>query len=301
MGFAVSAAPVPLLARSTHTCCGICVLMQNAICTRGCFAWLVCACCGSVSALFLGDPSETALPPQVRAAASSGRRMSSLLRRNARAVLARANGAALLRSRTASPAVVRQQQRSLSAGRYVEQMRAAWVRDPSSVHESWDSYFSKEPEPTGGSGSGVATVTAELQEVASDHIKMLLLVRSYQARGHYMCKLDPLGINDANLHVDKFAYRGGQEQADSVPKFLSYKTYGFTEKDLDREFYLNANVGGGQGGLVGSGQQLKLREIIAIMEEAYCGTVGVEFTHIADLDQVSPLPGPRPLTLKPTP
>ena len=32
-----------------------------------------------------------------------------------------------------------------------------------------------------------------LQEVASDHIKMLLLVRSYQARGHYMCKLDPLG------------------------------------------------------------------------------------------------------------
>ena len=130
------------------------------------------------------------------------------------------------------------------------------------------------------------TVNAELQEIASDHIKMLLLVRSYQARGHYMCKLDPLGINDANLHVDKFAYRGGQEQADSVPKFLSYKTYGFTEKDLDRNFYLNASVAGsGSGGLIGSGQQLKLREIVDIMEEAYCGTVGVEFTHIADLDQ----------------
>ena len=38
--------------------------------------------------------------------------------------------------------------------------------------------------------------------------------------------------------------------------------------------------------LLCSGQQLKLREIIDIMEEAYCGTVGVEFTHIADLDQV---------------
>jgi len=37
------------------------------------------------------------------------------------------------------------------------------------------------------------------QEVASDHIKMLLLVRSYQARGHYMCKLDPLGL--CLLHV----------------------------------------------------------------------------------------------------
>ena len=179
--------------------------------------------------------------------------MSAMMRHNARAVLARASGAVLLRSRTGVPALARQQQqqRSLSAGRYVEQMRAAWAQDPSSVHESWDSYFSKEPAPSGGGGSEVATVTAELQEVASDHIKMLLLVRSYQARGHYMCKLDPLGINDANLHVDKFAYRGGQEQADSVPKFLSYKTYGFTEKDLDRNFYLNANVGGGQGGLVG--------------------------------------------------
>lgn len=170
-----------------------------------------------------------------------------MMRHNARAVLGRANGA-LLRSRSALPVLARrQQQRSLSAGRYVEQMRAAWVKDPSSVHESWDSYFSKEPAPSGGSESDLAPVTAELQEVASDHIKMLLLVRSYQARGHYMCKLDPLGINDANLHVDKFAYRGGQEQAASVPKFLSYKTYGFTEKDLDRSFYLNANVGGGQG------------------------------------------------------
>jgi hypothetical protein len=27
-----------------------------------------------------------------------------------------------------------------------------------------------------------------------------------------MCKLDPLGINDANLHVDKFQYRGSSDQ-----------------------------------------------------------------------------------------
>ena len=30
---------------------------------------------------------------------------------------------------------------------------------------------------------------------------------------------------------------------------------------------------------------MKLREIINVMKEAYCGTVGVEFTHIADLTQ----------------
>jgi 2-oxoglutarate dehydrogenase complex dehydrogenase (E1) component-like enzyme len=95
---------------------------------------------------------------------------------------------------------------------------------------------------------------------------MLLLVRSYQVRGHYMVKLDPLGINDGNLHVDKMEYRGGAEQADSVPKFLDFKTYGFTEADLDKELFLNAGVGGGRGGLIGSGQRRTLRDIIEIMQ-----------------------------------
>jgi len=100
-----------------------------------------------------------------------------------------------------------------------------------------------------------------------------------------MCKLDPLGINDANLHVDKFQYRGSSEQAGSVPKFLDHRTYGFSDADLQKEFFLNANVGAGMGGLVGSGKRMKLQEIIEVMKEAYCGTVGVEFTHIADLTQ----------------
>jgi 2-oxoglutarate dehydrogenase complex dehydrogenase (E1) component-like enzyme len=145
--------------------------------------------------------------------------MSAMLRHNARAALLRTGGAVLSRPRAtqALPRVPLQhalQQRCLSAGRYVEQMREAWKKDPTSVHESWDSYFSKEPDPSAATElTAGSTVSSELQEVASDHIKMLLLVRSYQARGHYMCKLDPLGINDANLHVDKFAYRGGQEQA----------------------------------------------------------------------------------------
>ncbi|EKX41726.1 hypothetical protein GUITHDRAFT_141727 [Guillardia theta CCMP2712] len=169
---------------------------------------------------------------------------------------------------------------------YVEEMRRAWERDPSSVHDSWVSYFEKYSSiPTTHAPSLSSLPNSdELQKIASDHIKMLLFIRSYQVRGHYMCKFDPLGINDANLHVDKFSYRGSQEQADSVPKFLDYRTYGFTEADLEREFYLNASVSG-RGGLIGSKEKKKLKEIIQIMKEAYCGTVGVEFTHIADLEQ----------------
>lgn len=95
---------------------------------------------------------------------------------------------------------------------------------------------------------------------------MLLLVRSFQIRGHYMVKLDPLGINDGNLHVDKMVYRAGEGQAMSTPKFLDYKTYGFTEADLHKEFFLNAGVGGGRGGLIGSGTRRTLKDIVEIMQ-----------------------------------
>jgi len=172
---------------------------------------------------------------------------------------------------------------------YVDEMKSAWLADPTSVHSSWNEYFMEQKMKGDEVSSALAKTEASdpeaVQRIASDHIKMLLLVRSYQVRGHYMCKLDPLGINDANLHVDKFNYRGSAEQAESVPKFLDFRTYGFTEKDLDREFHLNAGVGAGKGGIIGSNQKKSLRDIIAIVKEAYCGTVGVEFTHIADMEQ----------------
>ena len=64
-----------------------------------------------------------------------------------RAALARAGGVTVKRARagTLPRTPPLPQRRALSAGRYVEQMREAWIKDKTSVHESWDNYFSKEP------------------------------------------------------------------------------------------------------------------------------------------------------------
>ena len=168
---------------------------------------------------------------------------------------------------------------------YVEEMRTSWQKDPASVHPTWQEYFAKGGSAVAETKSDTPASVEEVNQHCSDHIKMLLLVRSHQIRGHYMVKLDPLGINDGNLHIDKMEYRGGEDQANEVPRLLDYKTYGFTEADLDRKFFLNAGVGGGKGGLIGSGQRMTLREIVDIMKSAYCDTVGVEFTHIASMEQ----------------
>jgi hypothetical protein len=71
--------------------------------------------------------------------------------------------------------------RSFSALNYVEEMRSAWKKDPFSVHASWNDFFKKqEKEPNISSAPMDHADPDVVQRVASEHIRMLLLVRSFQ-------------------------------------------------------------------------------------------------------------------------
>ncbi|KAF2137577.1 uncharacterized protein K452DRAFT_235498 [Aplosporella prunicola CBS 121167] len=175
---------------------------------------------------------------------------------------------------------------------YVDEMYMQWKRDPSSVHVSWQVYFKNmesgdmpvsqafQPPPTivaplGGlpafTTPGQGLSASEGGEVMN-HLKVQLLVRAYQARGHHKAKIDPLGIR---TEAEQFGY--------SRPKELELDHYGFTEKDLDQEFTL------GPGILprfkTAEREKMTLREIIAACEKMYCGSYGVEYIHIPDREQ----------------
>lgn len=172
---------------------------------------------------------------------------------------------------------------------YIDEMYMAWKKDPSSVHISWQTYFRNMeegnmpisqafqppptlvPTPTGGvpsemPGEGMSLAAAP---DVTNHLKVQLLVRAYQARGHHKAKIDPLGIRG---EVEAFGY--------SKPKELELDHYGFTERDLDEEFNL------GPGILprfaVGGREKMTLREIVNACEKIYCGSYGVEYIHIPD-------------------
>ncbi|KDQ11098.1 hypothetical protein BOTBODRAFT_35635 [Botryobasidium botryosum FD-172 SS1] len=170
---------------------------------------------------------------------------------------------------------------------YAEEMYRHWKEDPKSVHVSWDTYFSGLEKgipsqfaftpppglvPTAADGAptlDVGTAAAGGQEL-TDHLKVQLLVRAYQVRGHHVADLDPLGILDADLK-------------DIKPAELDLSHYGWTKRDLTKTFSL------GPGILphfaVDGKSKMTLGEIVETCEKIYCGAVGIQYVHIPDKDQ----------------
>ena len=88
---------------------------------------------------------------------------------------------------------------------------------------------------------------------------MQQLVNMYRVRGHLIANLDPLGLKKPHTHPE-----------------LDPIHWGLTIWDLEREFPT--------GGLAGK-SEMKLRDILGVLRDAYARTIGVEYMHIQEPDQ----------------
>jgi 2-oxoglutarate dehydrogenase E1 component len=95
---------------------------------------------------------------------------------------------------------------------------------------------------------------AQSKQVAVD-----TLIRVHRVRGHLIADLDPLAWKEPEMAPE-----------------LDPATYGLTIWDLDREFLT--------GGLAGT-SRLPLGEILHILRDAYCRTIGIEYMHIQELEE----------------
>ncbi|XP_028805123.1 2-oxoglutarate dehydrogenase, mitochondrial [Neltuma alba] len=142
---------------------------------------------------------------------------------------------------------------------YLEELQRAWEADPNSVDESWDNFF-RNFVGQAATSPGISGQTIQ------ESMRLLLLVRAYQVNGHMKAKIDPLGL----------------EQPE-IPDELDPALYGFTEADLDREFFLG--VWRMSGFLSENRPVQTLRSILTRLEQAYCGSIGYEYMHIADREK----------------
>lgn len=164
---------------------------------------------------------------------------------------------------------------------YIEEMRRSWKQDPSSVHKSWDAYFSgldqgiRSEDAFRAPPSLMAlpvdappidtSFSADSQSV-DDHLKLQLLVRAYQVRGHRIAHLDPLRII--------------QVSDETTPDELKIEHYGWSEKDLNREMRLGPGL---LPNFVKQGvTKMTIGEIIDACKRMYCGHIGVQYVHIPD-------------------
>ncbi|WP_377269423.1 multifunctional oxoglutarate decarboxylase/oxoglutarate dehydrogenase thiamine pyrophosphate-binding subunit/dihydrolipoyllysine-residue succinyltransferase subunit [Peterkaempfera sp. SMS 1(5)a] len=109
-------------------------------------------------------------------------------------------------------------------------------------------------EPVRWATDVAATHDDEVNKTA----RVMELIHSYRVRGHLMADTDPLEYKQRK-HPD-----------------LDVVEHGLTLWDLEREFAV--------GGFAGK-RMMKLRDILGVLRDSYCRTVGIEYMHIQDPKQ----------------
>jgi 2-oxoglutarate dehydrogenase E1 component len=181
---------------------------------------------------------------------------------------------------------IMQQTSLLSGGNldYVEGLFESWIADPASVPEEWQRYFNGLPGVSGKQGGDVshANVINQFRELpkrgagvvvaATDNrmpgsleheakqVSVVQLISSYRVRGHQHARLDPLGL----MHREE------------VP-------------DLKLEFH---HLSSADNNTVFSTQPLfipqkaaRLGEVVSILEDIYCNSIGYEYMAIVNLEE----------------
>ncbi len=165
---------------------------------------------------------------------------------------------------------------------YLEDLYERYLRDPGSVETGWRAFFAG----IGGNGHDALTVArkaswgrpilvpledeiaarpralrpaTDVRQAALDSIRARMMIRAYRVRGHLGANLDPLGLAGATRHPD-----------------LDPASYGFTPADYDRLVFLDHALGP---------ESMTVREVLAFLNEMYCGAIGYEYMHIQAPEQ----------------
>jgi len=107
--------------------------------------------------------------------------------------------------------------------------------------------------------TGFPLVAEEADGHMEKQAHVLRLINMYRVRGHLLANLDPLGATKVLTHPE-----------------LDPAYQGLSVWDLDRDFFVDD--------LPGDPRQT-LRQVLDLLRDSYCQTVGVEYMHIQEPDQ----------------
>ena len=99
----------------------------------------------------------------------------------------------------------------------------------------------------------------QVREQTLKEARVIELINAYRVRGHLIADIDPLHALPVLYHPE-----------------LDIETYGLTIWDLDRTFIVDG---------LANRDSMTLREVLDILQRAYCGKVGIEYRHIQSKEE----------------
>ncbi|HEY1008962.1 MAG TPA: 2-oxoglutarate dehydrogenase E1 component [Daejeonella sp.] len=139
---------------------------------------------------------------------------------------------------------------------YIDSLYHSYKEDPASVDFGWQKFFEGFDF---GRGSEAGVVSAETPDHFFKEINVLNMINGYRQRGHLFTKTNPVR--------ERRSYYPGKE----------LETFGLQESDLNTVFNAGVEVGLGPA---------KLKDIIALIEQTYCQSIGVEYKYLRNPEKL---------------
>ncbi len=159
---------------------------------------------------------------------------------------------------------------------FIEQQYEIYLANPNAVGADWRAYFDQLRD--GASDVAHAPVIDSFIQLAKSRrlaapmvdaqamhkqVLVLRLISKYRTLGVFQADLDPLKRQEKPYLAD-----------------LDVASYGFSEADMEAEF----NIGSYRGA-PGGGDRMRLRDLIAALQETYCRTFATEYMYMSDTPQ----------------
>jgi 2-oxoglutarate dehydrogenase E1 component len=163
---------------------------------------------------------------------------------------------------------------------FIEHLYERFLKDPESVEETWREQFRELQRGAAGQ-----------KEVAHSKIRRRLVREAKEASANRYQTDYQFTLSEENIRkqsavarlINHYRMRGHQGADNNPLEFepkppvpdLELGYFGLKESDLDTVF---------DTGTLAAPDKLPLREILAILRETYCGSIGSEYMHIVDTD-----------------
>jgi len=162
---------------------------------------------------------------------------------------------------------------------YLEELYEQFLQDPASVSQEWQNYFKNLPTVGNNTNGDISHAQvrqhflehaqqAQKRQVVSGDAQQEIkqaavdrLIQAYRTYGHFIAKINPLESNNR-----------------PHPPQLNLTFYPeLTSADQDVQF---------NGGALTNGSRQTLRQIIATLNDIYCGSVGSEYMYISNVEEM---------------